>query len=314
MKIRRLPSLNALRAFDTAARRLSITLAAKELHVTHGAVSRQIKHLEGDLQVQLFRRLPRKLELTAEGRMLAFSTQQAFTLLQDAINQFGVQASGRRQIAVSTVASMASGWLVPRLQQFQRQHENLEVRLSISKHLVDFEAENIDLAIRYGAGRWKGLHAERLLPGKRIPVCAPSLLAKQGNPENPEDLLNFPLIHDTNIQQWQQWFTSHDITFPTPESSKGAVADELNVLIRMAVSGAGIILVPEAIVADELCDRKLVRIAEKGLETPMGYYIVCPPAHMEQTDNITFINWLKEQAGDKRCDPDEWPEKGPGVW
>src|ERR1051325_5242167 len=202
--MRDLPPPNSLKAFEAAARHGSLSKAAGELHVTHGAGSRQGNQLEDFLGCELFRRLPRGLQLTARGREFAFGIQNAFDQIREAVEAVKVD-SGKQVLTVSTLASLAARWLVPRLHRFQNQHPQLEIRLSTSPRLTDFDRDGIDLAIRYGRGRWPGVTALRLFTPEEFPVCSPKLLKGAHPLHAPPDLKHVPLLHDTTHRHWQQW-------------------------------------------------------------------------------------------------------------
>jgi len=189
--MRDLPPPNALRAFEAAARHGSLSKAAVELHVTHGAVSRQVKQLEEFLGCELFHRLPRGLQLTARGREFAFGVQSAFEQIREAVEAVRVDTD-RQVLTVSTLASLAARWLVPRLHRFQNAHPETEIRLSTSPQLTDFDRDGIDLAIRYGRGRWPGVTSMRLFTPEEFPVCSPRLLQGAHPLKTPADLKQLP--------------------------------------------------------------------------------------------------------------------------
>src|SRR5690606_34336303 len=202
--MRDLPPLGALRAFDAAARHLSLTRAAAELHVTHGAVSRQVKELEKFLGRALFHRRPRGLELTSEGRLLAFTAGKLFEDLREAVRSLrDVRQPG--VITVSTVPSLAARWLVPRIAAFQARHPGSEVRVGTSHQLVDFRRDGVDLALRYGRGGWRAVYSERLFAPREFPVCAPSLLAGPPAVRTPDDLAPMPLTPETGLGKAVRW-------------------------------------------------------------------------------------------------------------
>ena len=171
----RLPSLNAMRAFEAAARHLSFSRAADELHVTKAAVSHQVKALEEELGLPLFRRLNRALMLTDAGQTLYPAVSEALGIMGTAVARLKRQdeAGG---LTVTMLDSFAAIWLVPRLGRFRTLHPEIDVRISTSDDSVDFAQSDVDLAIRYGAGRWPGVHAERIMTEEIFPVCAPALL------------------------------------------------------------------------------------------------------------------------------------------
>jgi LysR family glycine cleavage system transcriptional activator len=218
---RNLPPLNSLRAFEAAARHLSFTKAAEELHVTPAAISHQIKALEEQLGVPLFRRLTRALRLTEAGQAALPPMRDGFDRLADAVDLLRAhEESGA--ITVSLDPSFAAKWLVPRLDRFRAAHPDLDLRLDATDKLADFQRDNVDLAIRYGGGNYPGLEVERLLSEEIFPVCSPKLLEGSAPLAQPGDLRHHTLIHlewdseDVTAPTWRMWLLAagiHDIDF-----------------------------------------------------------------------------------------------------
>src|SRR3954463_1591491 len=181
----RLPSLNGLRAFEAAARHLSFTNAAAELNVTQTAISHQIRRLEEELGIRLFVRQNRALALTAEARNYLPGVRAAFNDLRLATDQL-LRKDNDRVLTVSTLASMAAKWLLPRLTAFQEEHHGIDVRIPPATSLVDFQRDDVDAAIRYGRGQWPGLRADWLMADELFPGCSPSLLRGGKPPRCPE--------------------------------------------------------------------------------------------------------------------------------
>lgn len=289
----RLPPLNGLKAFDAAARRRSFTAAARELHVTHGAVSRQVQQLEAYLNVRLFERLPRGLELTSPGRMLALTTQQSFEQIAETVRELR-NRSGPNVITLTTVASIAARWLMPRLERFQAAHPDIEIRISPTPSLVDFERDQVDLGIRYGLGKWHGLHSERLFASRETPVCAPRLTEGPHPLREPADLRFFNLLHDMTTGHWKLWLNVAGIT--DIEAVRGIVIEDRNVLLQAAIEGQGVALAPEPIVAGDIAAGRLVRPFDIDIKVAPGYFIVCPPNHRERPHVAAVIDWLHREA------------------
>ncbi|HYW33757.1 MAG TPA: transcriptional regulator GcvA, partial [Candidatus Bathyarchaeia archaeon] len=203
----RLPPLNALRCFDIAAKHLSFTKAAAELHVTHSAVSHQIKGLEEWLGLPLFRRVNRGLVLTEAGQAYLKPIREAFERLGDATRRLRVrERSG--PLTVSVMPSFAGKWLVPRLGRFRQRHPDIDVRISASSELVDFERDDVDIAVRYGRGSWPGLKVELLMHETLFVVCSPGLLEGPDAIRKPGDIARHTLLSDLDwrIDVWQIWF------------------------------------------------------------------------------------------------------------
>jgi len=200
----RLPSLRALCAFEAAARLGNFTEAADELNVTQGAISRQVQELERQLTVELFIRAGPKLKLTPTGRMFADNSARALETLRDAVRAAKSRYNAS-YVTLSMLPSVASKWLAPRLGRFINQHSNIDLRVAASRHLVNFEAEGIDAAIRYGKGKWRGCHAELLATETIFPVCAPAYADHHGLIK-PSDLAGATLFHADIEEDWKAWF------------------------------------------------------------------------------------------------------------
>src|ERR1700737_4495083 len=190
----RLPSLNGLRAFEAAARHLSFTAAATELNVTQTAISHQIRRLEEELGIRLFVRQNRSLALTPEARDYLPGIRAAFNDLRLATDRL-TRKDNDHVLTVSTLASLAAKWLLPRLSMFQQAHPGIDVRITTSTSLVDFKTGDVDAAIRYGRGHWPGLRADWLMADELFPVCSPALLAGKKPLQRPEDLADHVLLH-----------------------------------------------------------------------------------------------------------------------
>src|SRR5215813_7641157 len=237
MMLRRLPSLNALKAFEAAARHESFTRAAEELCVTQGAVSHQVKALEVELGIKLFNRERQRLLITEGGR-------EYLTVLRDAFDRIAVgtervvQRQSAGVLTVSTSPDFAAKWLVHRLGRFAEVHPGIDLRVSATMHHVDFAREDIDLAVRHGDGNWNGLHVARLCSEELFAVCSPKLLSGRPRVRKPHDLLKFPLLHVSDRDGWRQWldFAGVDGVDPT----RGPVLDQASMAIDAAVDGQGI--------------------------------------------------------------------------
>src|SRR5258708_29319322 len=197
MTTARLPSLNGLRAFEAAARHLSFTQAASELNVTQTAISHQIKRLEEELGVRLFVRQNRALTLTPQAQDYLPGIRAAFNDLRLATDRL-LRKDDDHVLTVSTLASLAAKWLLPRLTAFQEAHPGIDVRITTSTNLVDFQRDNVDAAIRYGRGQWAGLRADWLMADELFPGCSPALLRGDKPLQRPEDLRGYPLLHTSN--------------------------------------------------------------------------------------------------------------------
>jgi LysR family glycine cleavage system transcriptional activator len=253
---RRLPPLNALPSFEAAARHLSFSKAADELHVTHGAVSRAVRHLEDQLGAKLFVRATRSVRLTAIGASYAAEVRDVLDHLAAAtIAATGQQSSG--MLNVSTLDSFAAKWLVPRLFRFRRAHADVEVRLVTSERLADFVSDGIDIAVRYGRGQYPGLKAELLMEEGVFPVCSPKLLEGPHPLRAPADLKHHTLIHDDFHIDWSMWLRTAGVEGVDPH--RGPRLHSSDHAVQAAVQGEGVVLGRSGLVGDDLAAGRLVR-------------------------------------------------------
>jgi LysR family transcriptional regulator, glycine cleavage system transcriptional activator len=291
---RRLPPLHALPDFEAAARHLSFTKAAVELHVTHGAVSRQVKSLENYLGLSLFRRLNRALRLTDEGQTYARSVHEILDSLAEATQRLRTSrdASG---LTVSTTYSFTSGWLVPRLGRFRALNPEIDVRLQANDEVIDFARDNVDLAIRYGRGQYPGLAAERLMGDDYAPVASPALLKGRYPLKKPADLRHHVLLHEEGTEvDWRMWLAAAGVE--GVDASRGPIFSHLTMAIQAAIRGEGVALGRTAIVEEELAAGQLVRLFGLRLKAEMAYYIVCPSRALERPKVRAFRDWLLAEA------------------
>ncbi len=290
---RRLPPLAALRAFEAAARHLSFTRAAEELHVTQAAVSHQIRQLEEDLGVRLFRRLSRALRLTEAGQLLAPFLQDGFALLHAGVDRVRSAAQGS-VLTVTAPPSFAASWLVPRLVQFQRRHPGIEVRLVSTMRKLDLFREGIDVGVRYGRGAWPGLIAERLMTDDLFPVCAPGLLDETGG--GPPALSSVQLLHVQAFpDDWPRWLAATGVG--SVDAERGSWFDTAGAAYEAAAAGLGVAMGRRQLVADALADGRLVAPFATALPAEVAYYLVLPPEHRGIARIEAFCSWLRDAAG-----------------
>jgi LysR family glycine cleavage system transcriptional activator len=286
-----LPSLNGLRAFEAAARHLSFTRAAAELHVTQTAISHQIRRLEEQLGLRLFLRRNRALLLTREAEGYLPAVRAAFDELRRATER--LQRPGRDgMLTVSTTPSLAAKWLLPRVAAFQDAHPGIEVRISASIHLVDFRREEVDLAIRYGRGRWPGLTARWLLAEDIFPVCSPKLREGKRPLLRPEDLAHHTLLHaSVSREDWQLWLTAAEL--PTAIATRrGLNFDQSFMAIEAAIEGLGVALGRTPFVEADIAAGRLVVPFDVKLPAEAGFYIVVPEANATVPKIALFRDWL----------------------
>ncbi len=288
-QISQLPPLQAIRVFEAVARHLSFTKAAGELGMTQAAVSYQIKVLEERVGAPLFLRRPRQIVLTGAGQRLAPSVSEAFAILGQAYAAARGGADG--VLCVTTVLTFASNWLAHRLGSFQIAHPALAVRLDTSSRLVDFAREDIDIAIRSGAGKWPGMEAHKLIDADFTPMVSPKLAASIGGVGEPADLLRLPILDPGDVW-WAEWFAaagvpSHDLA-SRPGSSMGAQAYEANA----AIAGHGVAILTRALFKAELADGRLIQPFDLVGNDGHAYWLVYPEARRNVPKIRAFRDWL----------------------
>jgi len=294
-----LPPLTALRAFEAAARYLSFSKAADELHVTPAAVSHQIHALEQDLGVMLFHRMNRAIELTASGRVLLPGLTEAFTGIQSAVGRLRAH-NDTGTLTVTASPSLAAKWLVLRLHRFQEQHSDIDVRISATDDVVDLTMGDFDLAIRYGCGKYPGLEVELLFTNEVFPACSPQLLSAGSPLRTPEDLSRHTLIHDQAVERdplvptWPMWLKAAGVK--NPPAGAGLTFNSISLALDAAVAGQGVVLAYSNIAAADLAAGRLVRLFSLALPDQFAYYIVTAPGAVERPKVRAFRNWLRQEA------------------
>lgn len=296
---RRLPPLNALRAFEAAARHLSLTRAAEELHVTPAAVSHQVKGLESYLGVKLFRRVNRSLLLTDAGQACLPGLHEGFDRLAEAMEAARAEDENG-PFTVTVPPSFGAKWLVTRLDRFRQKHPGYDVRLDASMRLVDLLREGVDIAVRYGAGRYEGMRVDRLMDEVAIPVCSPRLLEGENPLREPADLCRHTLLHHTSSYQddsypdWRMWLQAAGVN--TCDLSRGPTFSMASMAVEAAINGQGVALVGHVLVADDIAAGRLVRPFELSFPVLFAYYIVSPLVTAERPRVVAFREWLLEEA------------------
>jgi LysR family transcriptional regulator of beta-lactamase len=280
--------LNALRAFEAAARRQSFTRAAEELCVTQAAVSHQVKGLEARLGVTLFRRSPRGLVLTDEGVALAPALTEAFERIGRLVEQVG-SGKPRETVTLSAVGTFAAGWLLSRLAAFRADHPRVDLRLLTNNNKVDLAAEGLDFAIRYGDGAWQGVEAELIMDAPLATLCTPQQAARL---RTPQDVLGAPLLRSYRPQDWQGWFQTAGLGEPT---ISGALFDSSWVMIQAALLGEGVALAPPKMFARELASRQLVQPFDIEVNAG-GYWLTRLKSRRPSEAMEVFRRWILECA------------------
>jgi LysR family glycine cleavage system transcriptional activator len=291
---RRLPSLNAVKAFEAAARSKSFTRAAEELFVTPGAVSQQVKALETELGLKLFNRESQRLVITEAGR-------EYLAVVREALDQIalGTERLVRRQrsgvLTVRVGPDFAAKWLVNRLGRFVESHPEIDLRVAAGDQRVDFAREDIDLAVRHGDGQWPELDVVRLCSERLFPVCSPTLFRGRNRPTTAADLLKFPLLRLDDWTNWGRLFEAAGVAAP---AIPGPVLNRASLLIDAAIDGQGIALARTALAACDIIHRRLVRPIDLTLAVANTYWIVCPKATASTPKIAVFRQWMLAEAED----------------
>ncbi len=304
-----LPPLNALRAFEVAARCLSFKQAAEELHVTPAAVSQQIKALEHYLGLPLFRRTNRVLQLTPAAQAGLPKVQEGFACLVEAVEQFQERAKSPI-LTISVAPSLAAKWLVPRLHRFAAVHPDIDMRISASMALVDgrsraaladFRRDGIDLAIRFGRGKYPGFQVDKLFSVAIVPMCSPRLLEGEHPLRKPEDLRHHVLLHDDTLSlddrkpDWNMWLKAAGVRQQV-DANRGQHFSHTALALNAALEGQGVVLSIKTLAAADLAAGRLVIPFALSIPLDFAYYLVCPEAIAEQPMIAAFRAWLLQEA------------------
>lgn len=302
----RLPSLNALRAFEASARQRSFSRAAEELHVTPAAISHQIKGLEEFLGAGLFRRAKGTLMLTEAGQRLLPGVRKGFDAFREAMENFGVYDK-TGPLNVTMTPSIAAKWLIPRLEHFNRQHPEIDIRITTTLEMIDYVREGVEIGIRYGRGNYPGLVTELLLTSEVSPVCSPQLLAGSKPLKRPEDLAHFTLLHDESPLHdethpyWAMWLRAAGVG--DVDATHGLRFDNASSSLSAAIEGVGVALGRSALVDKDIAAGRLVRPFELRLPSEFGYYVVYPEQNLKRAKVAVFRDWLfAEVAADHGTD------------
>lgn len=284
--------LHSLHAFESAARHCSYSLAAGELHVTHSAVSQQIRSLEGMLGVSLFERRGRQMLLTREGMLLFRRIQPALQQISQAVSEVGV-LQRPPSITITTLQSFANRWLLPRLGRFQKLQPHVAVHIQASADVKDLTRGHADIAIRYGRGAWKGCDAQPLLQERLFPVCSPDF-NKGRLPKTVASLKRYRILRDDCQTEWNAW--SRQAGVDPSEFLHEASYSDSNLMLGAAEAGQGIAIGRSALVSADLAAGRLVRVFDVIAPAPYSYHLVTAsgrktPAHLQ-----AFVQWLCAEA------------------
>lgn len=292
--MRRLPPIHTLRAFDAAARLLSFTRAADELCVTASAVSQQVRHLEEQLGIKLFRRMVTGLALTDEGRALLPHVRRAFDALADGLGALADPNLPKR-LKLLVLSSFATKWLVPRLGDFADQHPNIEISLFHHHEPPDFSSSEFDLAVLWGDGDWKGCDSYFLMEEFIFPVCSTQLLRAGVEKSNPKSIAQTVTLRTAIMSQWPLWLRA--ATMSDNDLKRIRVFDDGSMMIDAAIEGQGIALARSVLAADALDTGRLVIPFLPVIESPFSYYMVIPGDDRPISPTVQlFMDWLAAQT------------------
>jgi LysR family glycine cleavage system transcriptional activator len=310
-----MPPLNSLRAFEAAARHLSLTKAALELHVTAGALSHQIRGLEELLGLKLFERRVRSIALTSAGKQLYPGLQTGFIQLRDAVD--GLRDAGdERVLVISTPPGFTAKWLAPRLYRFSGAYPEIDARVSSSLSNANFTTDGVDVAVRNlaaDAAADADLVIEKLFELSLVPVCSPRLIEAHGPFTTPQALKGVPLIHDDSLANyvamptWVEWLEAAGVG--GVDVSRGLRFNSADHALDATVEGAGVLLVHDVLAYDELRTGRLVMPFALTLRSGRAYHFVCPRKRQDRPNVQAFRTWLRQEVA--AIDWSKWVKRRP---
>lgn len=300
----RFPGLRSLRTFDAAAKHMSFTRAAADMGVTPAAISHQIKEMEDRIGVALFARTSRTMRLTREGEILHAGAAEFLAALTCSLQEIR-KLENQKQLKITASPSIAAKWLVPRLGRFLATVPGADVRIDVSSNVLDFDRDGVDIAIRYGEGKYPGLKSDLLFQDKVFPVCSPRLITKTKPLNTPRDLLQHQLIHlDCEAQglpwpNWSMWMLAAGIR--DFDDTRGLHFGQTSFAVQAAVDGQGVALGDSNLVADDLAQGRLVKPFELSLRAPpqFAYHVISPLDTADVPMVKAFREWSLKEAGAK---------------
>jgi len=306
-------SAGYLRAFEAVARHLNFRAASEEMALTQSAVSRQIQSLEDEVGVPLFLRHTRAVELTSAGAQLLLAVSHALPRIDSAVRQIR-QSAGRKSVSVTTFASFASMWLIPRLEQFQRANPEIDIRIDASDTSVDLELADVDLALRYGPTATMPPRAIRLFGEQLTPVASPWLLKGSSPVRKPADLAQFALIeagdaHRTHLEwlTWRRWFDEQQL--PRLQPRRWLYFNYAYQMVQAALTGQGVVLARLPMVAEHLASGDLIEpLPRLRIDSPMAYWLIVGPRSSSRPEIKAFCDWLMAQSRSTRQTIGEVPD------
>ncbi len=293
-----LPGTRALRTFEAAGRHLNFTRAADEVGLTPAAVSYQIKEIEEQLGLVLFTRTSRSIQLTPAGAVVFEAAVQALETLQRAVGRARRMARGARQLRVSLSPRFATNWLLPRLSQFRATNPAIELTFDITDEIRDFDADDVDIAIRFGSGRYRQVRSERLFEAVIAPVCSPKLIAFGGKPKTPRDLFGQTLCHVECTTEgmlwpnWRMWMGAAGID--DFDDSRCVAFSDTSHVVEAVIAGGAIGLVDLAMIRNELSEGRLVQLFDVGVSVAedYAYHLVYPESSAQDPRILAFCAWM----------------------
>ena len=306
-------SAGHLRAFEAVARHLNFRAAAEEMALTQSAVSRQIQAMEEEVGVALFLRHTRAVELTGAGAQLLLAVQQSLPRIDGAVRQIR-QSAGRKSVSLTTFASFASMWLIPRLEAFQRDNPEIDIRIDASDTAVDLEVADVDMALRYAPPENMPREAIRLFGETLTPVASPWLIKSRPPIKSPADLAGFTLIeagdaHRTHLEwlTWRRWFEENGQSRAQPK--RWLYFNYAYQMVQAALTGQGVVLARSSLIAESLANGDLVEVLpQHRLDSPMAYWLMVGPRNALRPEITAFCDWLQQQAATTRATIGEVPD------
>lgn len=287
-----LPSISLLAAFEATARTGSVTVAARELHLTQSAVSRQVRALEEQLGVDLFIRERQTMRLTLAGDSYAREIREALRRISSAsLNLRANPHGGTLNLAI--LPTFGARWLVPRLPKFLSDNPGVTINLVTRLSPFDFRLDSIDAAIHFGAPHWPGAELTSLMAERTLPACS-AAFQNSHRLEDAADLLDVPLLHiTTRPDAWEAWFTANGVPF---QSVHGMLFDQFATAAQAAIAGLGVALLPTFLIQEELSRGDLVAAVEHEIESAEHYYLACPIERADYPPLVAFRSWIVEEA------------------
>ncbi len=296
-----MPSLTALQFFDAAARHMSFTRAAADLHVTQSAVSRQIRELEGFLGQPLFHRIKQRLVMTEAGEAYAAAVRDLLNQAEAATLQVMAYNGRGGILTVALLPTFGTRWLVPRLGDFMARHKDIQLNLVSKMRPFNFTGSGIDAAIHFGTDVWPDAECHRLMGEVIVPVCAPALLEGRQELADPREVRDFPMLQlTTRPQAWADWL--HAVGIENLDAPPGPRFEEFQMVIQAAIAGLGIAVLPRFFIQDELASGRLVAAINRPVTSEQAYYLVHPEGKADLYRVCVFRDWLIEQCQGERGD------------